>query len=136
MPSWFTPMTSEMFSIAVMVVRAIRDPASARGSSCVRRADTRANSAPTKKALPSSSSTARTTAAPALTARHRPRPAPRGTHNRSRSMRSPSIRSTPRTAIRSPSSSGSERSGTTTSARSPTSGTRPSVRSTRPAIVS
>ena len=36
------------------VVRAIRDPASARGSIWVRRAETRANSAPTKKALPSS----------------------------------------------------------------------------------
>ena len=58
MPSWLTPMTSEMFSIARSVVRATREPASARGSIWVRRAETSANSAPTKNALPSSRSTA------------------------------------------------------------------------------
>jgi hypothetical protein len=59
-------MTSEMFSIAVIVVRAIRDPASARGSSCVRRAETSANSVATKNALPSSSTRASASAAGAL----------------------------------------------------------------------
>ena len=54
MPSWLTAMTSDMFSIARRVVRANRLPASARGSIWVRRAETSANSAATKNALPSS----------------------------------------------------------------------------------
>ena len=54
MPSWLhRPITSEMFSIADRVIRAIREPACARGSIWLRRAEISANSAPTKKALPS-----------------------------------------------------------------------------------
>src|SRR5215213_2204954 len=60
MPSWLTPMTREMFSIAERVMRAIREPACARGSIWLRRAEISANSAPTKNALPSSSNPAST----------------------------------------------------------------------------
>ncbi len=55
MPSWAPAIISETFSIARRVVRAIRDPAWARGSIWLRRAEISANSAPTKKALNASS---------------------------------------------------------------------------------
>ena len=61
MPSWAPAITSETFSIARSVVRAAREPAWARGSIWLRRAETRANSAPTKNALKASRTTARTT---------------------------------------------------------------------------
>ena len=105
---------------------AIREPASALGSIWVRRAETRANSAPTKKALPSSSSSATTSAVPPLTAAP-PRVAvgSPGSSSRSvsRSMRSPSMCSTVSVTMcsRGPSSSCVE-SGTVTSARSPVDG--------------
>ncbi len=39
MPSWLTPMTSEMFSMPSRAYFALRDPASARGSIWLRRAE-------------------------------------------------------------------------------------------------
>ena len=78
MPSWLTPITSDMFSIARSVVRASREPSSARGSIWVRRAETRANSAATKNALPSSRTSASRTDVVVLIASspssRRPRP--------------------------------------------------------------
>ena len=59
MPSWAPAITSEMFSIARSVVRAAREPSWARGSIWLRRAASRANSAPTKNALRASRTTAR-----------------------------------------------------------------------------
>ena len=100
MPSWLTPITSDMFSIARQRGPAIREPASARGSIWVRRAETSANSAPTKNALPSSSSAATSERGPAAHDAPPPRcpePAPlSGSSSRSvsRSMRSPSMCST------------------------------------------
>ncbi len=58
MPSWAPAIMRETRSIARSVIRAEREPAAARGSIWVRRAAMRANSAPTKKALPISSATA------------------------------------------------------------------------------
>ena len=54
-PNWAAAIIWESPSIARSVVRATREPAAAFGSTFVRRAETSANSAPTKKALPSSS---------------------------------------------------------------------------------
>src|SRR5512145_1999 len=51
MPSCAPAITRETFSMARSVVRAMRDPAAARGSIWVRRAEMRANSDPTKNAL-------------------------------------------------------------------------------------
>ena len=132
MPSWLTPITSEMFSIARSVVRAMREPSSARGSIWLRRAETRANSAPTKNALPSSRSTREEQQSDGSSLTVLGRSSPSSSRRPTRSIRRPSMCSTVRTASCSRTSSGSERSGTGTSATSPCSGTRPSTRSTRP----
>ena len=55
MPSWLVASMRVACSIAHSAVFAARDPASARGSICERRAEMTANSAPTKKALTTSS---------------------------------------------------------------------------------
>ena len=60
MPSWLVASMSVACSIAHRAVFAERDPASARGSICERRAEMTANSAPTKKALMTSSTTSQT----------------------------------------------------------------------------
>ncbi len=65
-PSWAPAITRETFSMARNVVRATRDPAAARGSIWVRRAEMSANSAPTKKAFAASSRTATTRAVRSL----------------------------------------------------------------------
>ena len=62
MPSCAPAITSETCSIAFSVVRAARDPSAARGSIWVRRAETSANSAPTKNPLSRSSTSATTSA--------------------------------------------------------------------------
>ncbi len=56
-PSWHPAIISDTFSMAPNVILAARDPAAAVGSMMVRRAEMRANSAPTKKALKSSRNT-------------------------------------------------------------------------------
>ncbi len=61
MPSWAPAITSDTFSIADSVVRAAREPPCASGSIWLRRADSSANSAPTKNALSASSTTASST---------------------------------------------------------------------------
>ena len=58
MPSWAPAIIRETFSMARRVVLAEREPCCARGSIWLRRAEMSANSAPTKKALKASSSTA------------------------------------------------------------------------------
>ena len=57
MPSWHVASMSVACSIAQSAVFAHRDPASARGSICERRAEMTANSAATKKPLTTSSTT-------------------------------------------------------------------------------
>src|SRR5215218_1978551 len=57
MPSWLVASISVACSIAHKVVLAALPPAAAFGSICERRAEMTANSAPTKKALPTSSTT-------------------------------------------------------------------------------
>ncbi len=57
MPSWLVASMSVACSIAHSAVRADRDPASAFGSICERRAEMTAKDAPTKKALTRSSRT-------------------------------------------------------------------------------
>ena len=78
-PSCAQASINETFSMARRVVCARLDPASASGSIWLRRADMTANSAPTKKALPSSSTTSQRIPAQSLM-RHRPGrwSAPRG----------------------------------------------------------
>src|SRR5690606_3853051 len=58
MPSWDAASINETFSRARSVMRAAPEPSAARGSTCVRRTEMTANSAPTKNALPSSRATA------------------------------------------------------------------------------
>ena len=72
MPSWAPAITRQTFSIARSVVRAMEEPALARGSIWVRRAETRANSAPTKNALKASSAIATNTAVRSLMRRPPP----------------------------------------------------------------
>ena len=64
MPSWAHASISETFSMARSVVWARLDPASARGSIWLRRADITANSAATKNALPTSSTASQSIPSP------------------------------------------------------------------------
>ena len=79
MPSWLVASMSVACSIAYSAVFAAREPFSASGSICERRAEMTANSAPTKNALKASSTTSHAIPAQSLTSAHplRPGPAPR-----------------------------------------------------------
>src|SRR5690606_20420388 len=61
MPSWAAASIIDRFSPALMTVMALRLPCATMASSRSRRAEIRANSAATKKALPASSTKVRTT---------------------------------------------------------------------------
>ena len=137
MPNWAAAIIWERPSIARSVVRATREPSAAFGSTFVRRADTSANSAPTKNALPSSSTSPSHRAAWVLTG---VTGAPGSSRLiEMRSTRRPSIRSTRISACSctgSSSSSSGMTTGSGTSTRSPRDGIRPSSRTSRPATVS
>ena len=66
-PSWAAASIKETCSIAHSTTRARRDPASASGSTALRRAEMIANSAPTKNALPASNAALTARAHPVLT---------------------------------------------------------------------
>ena len=72
MPNWQTASMSDTCSIAYSVVFALRLPSSANGSIWERFADTTANSAATKKALPASSRTSQTSPIQSLIGSHPP----------------------------------------------------------------
>ena len=126
MPSWLVASMSVACSIAHSAVLRAREPFSASGSICERRAEMTANSAPTKKAFAMSSTTSQAIPAQSLIGCPRPASAPVGIgfgREPTRSMRRPSRRSTASV----PSSM---------STSSPTTGRRPSSLITKPATVS
>jgi hypothetical protein len=69
MPSWLMASMSVACSMAHSAVLALRLPFSASGSICERRAEMTANSAPTKNALPASSTNSHARPAQSLIAR-------------------------------------------------------------------
>ena len=74
MPSCEVASMSVACSIAYSAVFAEREPLSASGSICERRAEMTANSAPTKNALNASSTTSQAIPAQSLIGAHPPRP--------------------------------------------------------------
>ena len=72
MPSWLVASMSVACSIAYSAVLAAREPFSASGSICERRAEMTANSAPTKKALKASRTTSHAIPAQSLIDRSPP----------------------------------------------------------------
>ena len=76
MPSWQVASMSVACSIAYSAVFAARDPFSASGSICERRAEMTANSDATKNPLNASSTTSHARPAQSLIAAHLPRSRP------------------------------------------------------------